>query len=304
MRTSFAIMLFSVLLPAVAHAQDASVKTIELPHYLPYLPAGPDRELFASRCLSCHETRYITMQPMMPEAKWEENVKKMIKTYGAPIREDEAPRLAAYLVAMQHSGPDELAGTVERVADLPSLAGGDIERGKQLFATACASCHGETGNGDGKNMSTLLPHATDLVDGRFTPPAIEAAIVRGVRGTAMPAFPSLSAANIADVVAFTASLGSSAAPPAPTEAAKMLFATNCASCHGNTGDGDGLNARVLARKPTNFYERQPSAQRALVAISEGVPGTAMPTWKAKLDDAQRAALADYVRSVYKPTPKH
>jgi mono/diheme cytochrome c family protein len=32
--------------------------------------------------------------------------------------------------------------------------------------------------------------------------------------------------------------------------------------------------------------------------TDGVPGTAMAAWKTKLSDAQRAALADYVRSLY------
>src|SRR6266550_487552 len=130
---------------------DRPVHAIELPHYLPYLPPGPDRELFASRCLSCHSTRYITMQPPLSAAKWEENVKKMIKTYAAPIREDEAPRLAAYLVAVQQSDPDPLARTMEQSFDLPPLAGGDVEQGKQIFAIACASCHGPEGKGNGQN---------------------------------------------------------------------------------------------------------------------------------------------------------
>lgn len=285
--------------------EPSKVHSIELPHYLPYLPDGADRELFASRCLSCHSTRYITMQPVVPVAKWEESVKKMIKTYGAPIAEDEVARIAQYCVTMQQAmettGPDPLARTMAQAFAMPELPGGDVERGRQVFAAACASCHGADGKGVGINQSTLLPHAFDLTDGRYAPAAVATAVVQGVRGTAMPAFSSMPDQSLADVVAFTVSLGAAAKTasdvPAP-EATKALFATACASCHGAEGKGDGLNAPVLPRKPTNFQLRQPSQARAVSAISEGVPGTSMPSWKAKLDDAQRAALAEYVRSLY------
>ena len=90
-------ILITLLLAAPVLADDASVKSIELPHFQPYLPPGPQREVFASACLSCHSTRYITMQPIVPAPKWEENVKKMIKTYGAPIDEADVPKIVEYL---------------------------------------------------------------------------------------------------------------------------------------------------------------------------------------------------------------
>ena len=277
----------------------SQVHSIDLPHFMPYLPAGPDRELFASRCLSCHTMRYMTMQPLLTQAKWEDSVKKMIKTYGAPIEESEAPRLAQYLVALQHSEPETLARTVVGTAELPALNGGDVERGKQVYATSCAACHGATGKGDGPNMASLLPHATDLTEGLFAPVAIETAVVRGVGGTAMPSFASLSQQDLASVVAYTQQLGAKAQPAGSANpAAKTMFDSACASCHGSSGQGDGLNAPTLPRAPTNFQLRQPSADHALIAVTEGVPGTSMPSWKAKFDETQRKALADYVRSMY------
>ena len=60
--------------------------------YQPVLPvaAGPGREAFANGCLTCHSTRYIAMQPPLTAAKWEENVRKMMKTYGAHVAEEQA----------------------------------------------------------------------------------------------------------------------------------------------------------------------------------------------------------------------
>src|SRR5437016_5852104 len=75
-----------------------SAKTIALPHYQANLPAAPGREAFAVGCLSCHTTRYITMQPPLTAAKWEESVRKMIKTYAAPIAEDQVQPIVQYIV--------------------------------------------------------------------------------------------------------------------------------------------------------------------------------------------------------------
>jgi mono/diheme cytochrome c family protein len=36
----------------------------------------------------------------------------------------------------------------------------------------------------------------------------------------------------------------------------------------------------------------------LEVLEKGIPGTAMPPWKSQLDEGQRQALADFVRSLY------
>jgi mono/diheme cytochrome c family protein len=304
-KTIVAAMLLLLLAGAAPKsdppANDSQVHSIQLPHFTPYLPPGDGRELFATACLACHSTRYMSMQPPLTAAKWEENVKKMIKTYGAPLSEDQAPALAKYLVAFQQAPPDPLSGVTANPEPPPVdlSTPGDAHRGFPVYRMACASCHGLEGKGDGPAMPNLLPVATDLTAGRFAPSAILSSIRHGVPGSAMPAFPSLSAEQIRNVVAYTASLGT-AGENAPTDAgdAKTLFASSCASCHGPSGAGDGFNAPTLPRVPTNFHIRQPSFERALHVISEGGPGTPMPSWKAKLTDAQRKQLAAYVRTFY------
>jgi hypothetical protein len=61
------------------------------------LAAGEGRLEVQSFCMTCHSTRYITMQPPLPAASWEAEVKKMIMTYGAPIPEAGAKKITAYL---------------------------------------------------------------------------------------------------------------------------------------------------------------------------------------------------------------
>jgi mono/diheme cytochrome c family protein len=307
------IVLITLLLAAPALADDAAVKSIELPHFQPYLPPGPQRELFASACLSCHSTRYITMQPIAPVPKWEENVKKMIKTYGAPLAEDQAAPLAQYLVAMQQAEPDPVARTVVASKPAPRITietdaakrEADQKRGEAIYATSCASCHGAGGAGDGTGMKDQLPRATDLTSGRFAPEAIAAAVVNGVPATAMPASPKLSADDVRDVVTYTSHLGKDriSRPLTATDEAKKLYAAACASCHGEGGKGDGFNAPTLERPPTNFHVRQPSQQRAIEVISDGVAGTPMTSWKAKFTDEQRKQLAEYVRSFWNGSPQ-
>lgn len=81
---------------------------------------------------------------------------------------------------------------------------------------------------------------------------------------------------------------------------KLLFANNCASCHGSTGMGDGPAGKNLEPKPANFH----SDERKLISspfqyfntIRLGVPGTGMPAYS-QLSDTEVWALAFYVKSI-------
>ena len=88
--------------------------------------------------------------------------------------------------------------------------------------------------------------------------------------------------------------------PTPVAAGdpKALYSQNCANCHGETGAGDGPVAATLPRPPASFRTKQPSPQRAMKVIANGVPGTTMPPWSAKLGAPERTVLADYVRSMF------
>jgi mono/diheme cytochrome c family protein len=300
---------------AKTQAAGEAVREIELPRFQPDLPPGPGREAFAVSCLSCHSTRYVTTQPPMTAAKWEESVRKMIKTYGAPIAEDQVQPIVQYLVEFTKPsrGAASSLAVVTRPAmqaapdiAIPSDAGArtaSANRGKELYVKNCATCHGTSGAGDGPSAAPLLPKPNDLTAARHTSAALAAAITGGVPGTGMPAFPMLSRVDLAALVAYTSQLAPATnAPPdeAATHAsiARRLYEQNCANCHGLTGAADGIAAAPLPRPPANFQSVQPTPASALRVITEGVPGTAMPPWKTKLTDEERKALAEYVRSFY------
>jgi high-affinity iron transporter len=79
--------------------------------------------------------------------------------------------------------------------------------------------------------------------------------------------------------------------------AAVLYAENCASCHGETGHGDGIFAAGLEPLPTDFHDRERASQRSIYGlfntITLGVEGTPMPA-TASLDDSDRWSLAFYV----------
>ena len=61
------------------------------------LAPGDGRQDVQIYCNICHSPRYITMQPPLPAAKWEEEVNKMNTAYGAGIPEDTTRKIIAYL---------------------------------------------------------------------------------------------------------------------------------------------------------------------------------------------------------------
>ena len=272
-------------------AGNPPVHSIQLPHFQSNLPEGSGREAFALACLSCHSTTYVTMQPSLSAAKWEEVVDKMTKVYAAPIAAQQIPQIVQYIMATKEAGSRELQETRTNTsaAEVPAIAlpqapdrrAADLKRGEGLFATNCASCHGPRGEGDGASALSQLPHPTNLKTTRFSTEALATAVVRGVPATAMPGFPNLSGEDLRAVIAFSQQLLEDTAvqpPPSPSAEelaqARSLFAQNCTACHGERGAGDGPLAATSPRPPANFRAIQPTRSAA-----ERVIGQRQPTSK-------------------------
>lgn len=64
---------------------------------------------------------------------------------------------------------------------------------------------------------------------------------------------------------------------------RQLFVEHCALCHGSSGDGHGERSRNLSTAPRDLtatvWQDSTSPRRVFYTIREGVPGTAMPSWK-------------------------
>ena len=74
--------------PALADEQPVALKD------------APGRETVESNCGACHSVDYIVMNsPFLDAAKWQGEVTKMIKAYGASIGPEDAKAITDYLAA-------------------------------------------------------------------------------------------------------------------------------------------------------------------------------------------------------------
>ena len=85
---------------------------------------------------------------------------------------------------------------------------------------------------------------------------------------------------------------------ASAEGAKV-FKTNCETCHGPQGHGDGPVGEALDPKPINLAELQTVASDDYIfwRISEGRPGTSMPPWKNILNEEQVWQVITFIRTL-------
>lgn len=103
-------------------------------------------------------------------------------------------------------------------------------------------------------------------------------------------------------------------PPKPkvepaqlTAQGKQVYDQNCAVCHGIKGEGKGDAAPFLIPKPRNFvaanYRLRSTANGSLPtdedlfrSVSLGMPGTPMPPWRHILNDSDRWAVVEYIKT--------
>lgn len=82
-------LLLLVLLPTAALA--AGEEQIRL-------KGGPGKELVEANCATCHSLDYIqTNSPFLDKKGWEATVSKMMKAMGAPVSQEDVPKIVEYL---------------------------------------------------------------------------------------------------------------------------------------------------------------------------------------------------------------
>lgn len=105
--------------------------------------------------------------------------------------------------------------------------------------------------------------------------------------------PAANAAPVAPVAVADPIAAAHADASSPTRA---LFLANCAQCHGEKGDGEGVTQ--LDRKARSFldggFSYGNTKDAILRSITHGIPGTPMPPFEKALTEAQRIELAAYV----------
>lgn len=99
-----------------------------------------------------------------------------------------------------------------------------------------------------------------------------------------------------------AQTGAPSPAPAATDPVRALFVFNCASCHGENGDGQG--ATKLEKPARSFkdggFSYGNTPETLLRTITIGIPGTPMPSFASALTEVQRKDLARYVITLGPP----
>jgi DMSO reductase family type II enzyme heme b subunit len=123
----------------------------------------------------------------------------------------------------------------------------------------------------------------------------------------------LAATFIALVGAAPALVGAQAGD---ANAGKAVYQLKCVGCHGEKGDGKGPAAELLVPQPRDFTSgiykirttagKAPSDQDLFAVITDGMPGTSMPSW-AVLPEKERWNLVAYIKAFaadkFKEAPK-
>jgi mono/diheme cytochrome c family protein len=90
------------------------------------------------------------------------------------------------------------------------------------------------------------------------------------------------------------------------QSARAVYSEKCASCHGDTGKGDGHDASLYGPAPTDFSDgnhmRAVTDGELFYKISEG--HRPMPAFKKRLTEEQRWQLVLLLRSFTAPSAEH
>jgi cbb3-type cytochrome c oxidase subunit II len=211
----------------------------------------------------------------------------------------------------------------------PTFKASGLYEGKEIYASHCMTCHGCAGNGLGTYGGTLIVTPANFkVDPFRTMPDDQWFwhVAEGVQGTVMPPWKqSLTVSQRWSVIHYVQQMYAAAIerdpnegdPPAayqltdplkPTldniDAGKRIWTRECAVCHGDAGRGDGIYRAGIEPVPPDFQNPGSAVYQSTTdadyfwRISEGVPWTAMPTWKLVYDTTERWQLVTYIRTMF------
>jgi cytochrome c oxidase cbb3-type subunit 3 len=192
--------------------------------------------------------------------------------------------------------------TPQQIAADPEMRSFAMAGGRIAFANNCAACHGAGGQGATGGFPSL---ADDEWIWGGTHDAILATIRHGIRAGEsdeertgmMPRFVAdgvLTAAQANDTAEFVLSLTGRSTDAAAVERGKPLYAENCASCHGEAGEGNrDLGAPRLTDQVWLYGSDRAAIARTIANPRMGV----MPSWGGRLDAATVNMLTVYVHAL-------
>ena len=212
----------------------------------------------------------------------------------------------------------------------PTFEAAGLKEGKELYVQHCLTCHGCAGNGLGTYAGTLTVAPADLKREPFRSMPEDQFfwhVSEGVQGSVMPPWKeSLTEDERWKVVRYVRLIYSQPVMHDPDEGdpvgeyadltnplpnsvevldeGKQIWIRECMVCHGDEGRGHGPYREILEPGPPDFgdgtYGDATDADY-FWRISEGVPWTAMPTWKLVYQEEDRWKLVHYIRTFFTQT---
>jgi cytochrome c oxidase cbb3-type subunit III len=206
------------------------------------------------------------------------------------------------LVAQRKDSMDKIATmSFDAIKSDPALMEVALTSGRITFAENCQPCHG-AGGGGRPGYPALA--AGDWIWGG-TLADIQQTITHGIRSTdpdarqsAMPRFGADGMLKPAEIEAVADYVWSAfyghPATGADTAAGAKIFADNCATCHGDKGQGTReMGAPRLASQIHLYGDDKETILHQVTLPRQGV----MPNWGARLDPATIKAVTLYVHSL-------
>ncbi len=204
-------------------------------------------------------------------------------------------RNAPMMARLREATPAQIVANDEMRAF--ALAGGRV-----AFANNCAACHGAGGQGAAGGYPSLADD--DWIWGGSLD-EIQHTIRHGIRAnesddqrqSQMPRFGAdglLTAAQINDVAEHVLSLTNRATDQAAATRGAELFAEQCASCHGERGEG---NREFGAPRLNDQIWLYGASKPEVVAMIRNPRVGVMPSWQGRLDPATVNMLTVYVQSL-------
>ena len=212
----------------------------------------------------------------------------------------------------------------------PTWEAANLQEGKELYVARCLTCHGCAGNGLGSYAGTLIVTPADFKQEPFhSMPDDEWFwhVSEGIQGTVMPTWKtSLSEDERWTVIRYVQQIFARPVMHDPDEGdpsgdyanltnplpvtvelldeGKAIFIRECMVCHGDAGRGHGPYRDLLQPGPPDFGDGSYgdyTDSDYFWRISEGIPWTAMPSWKIEYGKEDRWKLVHYLRTMFTQT---
>ena len=212
----------------------------------------------------------------------------------------------------------------------PTWEAANLQEGKELYVARCLTCHGCAGNGLGSYAGTLIVTPADFKQEPFRSMPDDEwfwHVSEGIQGTVMPTWKtSLSEDERWTVIRYVQQIFARPVMHDPDEGdpsgdyanltnplpvtvelldeGKAIFIRECMVCHGDAGRGHGPYRDLLQPGPPDFGDGSYgdyTDSDYFWRISEGIPWTAMPSWKIEYREEDRWKLVHSLRTMFTQT---